>query len=362
MALYKEDILREFARASAPLGSAADGLAHSLRGALTEAGIPVFSFSQRVKSADSLRGKIARPDRTYRGLWDVTDLIGFRVVTAFEDAIDDVAKLIESRYSVDLANSRNRLQYDDHERFGYRSLHYVCRIPEPMRADSSWGEARFEIQVRTALQDAWAEIEHDLGYKGSDLAHSTLRRRFSRVSSLLEIADEELVAIRSELRRYLDGQRDHSRLDVVSIEELANHSDVERADLAIARRLGIVRGQAPFFPDYLLRALRIAEIATTEETLASLRSCERTIEAFAPIYFDFARTALGLDVAAMTETPRGYSLLLLAHARLFEGETLAVNRAKRFARFYEKLDYPTEPKKAQDVARSLVEHLDRAGL
>jgi hypothetical protein len=61
---------------------------------------------------------------------------------------------------------------------------------------------QFEIQVRSILQHAWAEIEHDLGYKSAVGLPGDVKRRFARVSSLLELADSEFSAIRQHLNNY----------------------------------------------------------------------------------------------------------------------------------------------------------------
>jgi ppGpp synthetase/RelA/SpoT-type nucleotidyltranferase len=228
MPLFNPEVLAEFTQIKALLENSLSGLEHELRRKIQSSGIHLHSFSSRLKTEESLKGKASRPDRTYSSLWEITDLIGFRIVTAFEDSIDEIAELIEKNFSIDLKHSRNRLQYEDHERFGYRSLHYVCRLPENLNTPSTLQNLRFEIQVRTALQDVWAEIEHDLGYKASDIAPSKLRRRFSRVSSLLEIADEELVSIKKELKQYIEGKRDHSKLDIVSLRELSNHPELKK--------------------------------------------------------------------------------------------------------------------------------------
>jgi hypothetical protein len=74
----------------------------------------------------------------------------------------------------------------------------VCR-PDPGELPA---EARYEIQARTVLEHAWAEIEHDLGYRSRDAVPDAVRRRLNRLAGLLELADQEFVAIRRELTDY----------------------------------------------------------------------------------------------------------------------------------------------------------------
>ena len=57
---------------------------------------------------------------------------------------------------------------------------------------------RCEIQVSTILQDAWAEIEHDIVYKSPEDIPFRLRRRFACLAGLLEIADREFESLRQD--------------------------------------------------------------------------------------------------------------------------------------------------------------------
>jgi ppGpp synthetase/RelA/SpoT-type nucleotidyltranferase len=84
------------------------------------------------------------------------------------------------------------------EKFGYASIHYLVRL-KVNRTDLS-EYSRFkglvaEIQVRTILQHAWAEIEHDIQYKSA--IPSSIRRRFMSLAGMLEIGDREFQAIQS---------------------------------------------------------------------------------------------------------------------------------------------------------------------
>ena len=59
-----------------------------------------------------------------------------------------------------------------------------------------------QVQIRTVLQHAWAEFEHDIRYKGTmpDEHARDFDRRFTLAAGLLELADREFSTIRDTLR------------------------------------------------------------------------------------------------------------------------------------------------------------------
>jgi len=179
---------------------------HALLGAaLREAGVAVHSVNFRVKDPEHLKEKLGRPEKEYDALHDVTDLLGLRVITYFEDDVDRVAALIDREFSVDAARSVDRRQTQEPDRFGYAAVHKICTLL-PRRLEqpgySAFEGMFFEIQVRSILQHAWAEIEHDLGYKSGQPVPVAVRRRFSRLASLLELADDEFIRVRNDLKHY----------------------------------------------------------------------------------------------------------------------------------------------------------------
>ena len=159
--------------------------------------LKVHSVTLRLKSRASLARKLARPDRTYARLWDVTDLIGLRVITYFEDGVDRVGQLVEARLAVDFHHSIDKRRARDTARFGYRSLHYVCR---PDRASCRPRRATRFRHVRCS--STLGRDRARLGYKSRDAVPDAVRRRLNRLAGLLELVDQEFVAIRRELTDY----------------------------------------------------------------------------------------------------------------------------------------------------------------
>jgi ppGpp synthetase/RelA/SpoT-type nucleotidyltranferase len=322
-----------------------------------DAGLKLHSITLRIKTRDSVAAKLARPDRTYAALTDLTDLVGLRVITYFEDGVDRVGRVLEASLPVDFRHSVDKRKQAAADRFGYRSLHYVCRLPGD-------DDLRYEVQVRTLLEHAWAEIEHDLGYKSRDSVPAVARRRLNRLAGLLELADQEFAAIRRELADYATGlperiaNADDVPLDRLSLGSLLDHPDVRELDAQIAAELGRGLGGPPFFPEYLLRMLEASELATVAATRAALARHRAAIVAMVQPYFRFASAAWRLTPDQLDQVSPGYSLLFLVHAVVLDAPSLGIDKFARLAHLYHRVDYPDDRAAAERVAGELLAALD----
>jgi ppGpp synthetase/RelA/SpoT-type nucleotidyltranferase len=168
------------------------------------------SVEARAKTIDSFVKKACRPhplDPTrpkYEDpLVDITDMAGVRVVTFLPTAVERVGADVQAQFEIiEQEDKFDRLSLE--ERFGYASVHYLVRLKDDRASLLEY--RRFvglvgEIQVRTILQHAWAEIEHDIEYKGADSVAASVRRRFMAVAGMLEMADREFQSIQEEVRR-----------------------------------------------------------------------------------------------------------------------------------------------------------------
>ena len=155
----------------------------------------------RIKTKSSLIKKISDKGEKYQRLSDITDIVGVRLVTFMEDQVDIAAEKVKDFFVVDEKNTIDKRKALDPRSFGYLSLHYVVSFPQEEKYKKFRG-LRFEIQIRSLLQHTWATIEHDLGYKSRIGIPDELIRSFSRVASLLELADKEFVNIKKDLIKY----------------------------------------------------------------------------------------------------------------------------------------------------------------
>jgi len=216
--------------------------------------IELNSIEHRIKTEESLAGKLERKGEKYHQLSDITDLIGLRIVTFYTDDVDKVAAIISQLFDIDWSNSVDKRKLHDLNSFGYNSLHYICNLHE--------GSFPFEIQIRTALQHTWSAIEHDIGYKGAVKLPPQYRRQFSRLAGMLELADDEFSRLRTtmtEYRRQIQALVKSGNLSdvVLSTDSFRSYLELRPFD-RLNQRIAAVN-QAELFPASLMPFLPILE-------------------------------------------------------------------------------------------------------
>lgn len=177
----------------------------SIKKALATNDVEVTAVEGRIKERDSLIGKLRRKGHKYHTIDDITDLVGFRVITLFSDDVDRVASYMEKMFDIDWNESIDKRKMHEMSSFGYNSLHYICRIPKTLCEDENspgLNDIRFEVQMRSTLQHAWAAMNHDLGYKSEIETPPEYMRMFGRLAGMLELADEEFSRIRISIASY----------------------------------------------------------------------------------------------------------------------------------------------------------------
>jgi putative GTP pyrophosphokinase len=209
------DALQRYAALQPELRQVADQFVAMVTSLLDDAGINYLSVTGRAKSVSSFAGKAQRTVDglpLYRNpLEDITDQVGVRVVTFLHADVKAVADLLSDQLSVlddrDLGQETAR-----QGRFGYASRHLLVAVDPVKGAPAAYESLRgrsASVQVRTILQHAWAEFEHDVRYKGSIPEEHVpdLDRRFTLAAGLLELADREFSAIRDRLQATMGDQR-----------------------------------------------------------------------------------------------------------------------------------------------------------
>ncbi len=202
---HSEAILEEFREQRPFLEETAAKMVSDVRKMLDENGIIVAALESRVKSEGSLIGKLRLKGQKYSSLGDLTDIIGIRVITFYVDDVDKVASGIDRMYNIDWENSVDKRKILEINSFGYLSLHYICYVPQDAYngpEPREKGKMRFEVQMRTVLQHAWANMNHDTGYKSGVEIPREYMRTMNRLAGMLELVDDEFSRIRNELADY----------------------------------------------------------------------------------------------------------------------------------------------------------------
>ena len=209
------DAVQEYAALQPDLRGQAEQFTALVTSLLDDAGINYVSVIGRAKSVASFAAKAARAldgEQVYADpLTEITDQVGVRVVTYLHGDVDAVAGLLSDQFSVlddrDMGRETAR-----QGRFGYSSRHLLVAVDPvkgvPAAYESLKGRSA-SVQVRTILQHAWAEFEHDVRYKGTIPEEHVpdLDRRFTLAAGLLELADREFSEIRDTLQATMGGQR-----------------------------------------------------------------------------------------------------------------------------------------------------------
>ncbi|HDM8383707.1 TPA: (p)ppGpp synthetase, partial [Yersinia enterocolitica] len=175
--------------------------------------------SYRMKDISSLIEKAFYRSKNYKNPYkDITDKVGVRFVVLLTDDIPIIKKIIEDCSLWEYSDDRDFIKEKEDKPylFDYQSVHYVVKNLEPI----SIGEniliptgTPCEIQVRTLLQHAYAEVSHDSVYKCKAKPSSDIKRRMARTIALMESTDELFLLAKDELSK-----------SNIKIEKWANHS------------------------------------------------------------------------------------------------------------------------------------------
>lgn len=193
-------------------------LATVLESILKQAAIsraPMAIVQSRAKAVSSFAGKITRkplkdPVREF------TDLCGVRVITHMPSEVEKLSYFIEQHFEIDQVNSVDISKHRKPAEFGYRSVHYIVQLKRGVFPTPEIGVAtdsedlyptekcpmKAEIQVRTLLEHAWADFNHDRVYKCPFEVPRELMHEVAGVAAILEHADRTFERIQHHLSDY----------------------------------------------------------------------------------------------------------------------------------------------------------------
>lgn len=186
--------------------------------------ISIFNIEGRVKTIDSLRAKLTR--KVYvNPLEEIEDFCGIRVICYYESDLNKIEDIIRKEF--DVTSGSDKQKEIDVDRFGYSSRHLICKIKDEWLNVPNYrnlGGLKMEIQVRTMLMHTWAAISHKLLYKREKDAPREIKRSLSKLSALIELADEKFDSIKDLKISYND--RIEAQGDVINKDEALNSDNL----------------------------------------------------------------------------------------------------------------------------------------
>jgi putative GTP pyrophosphokinase len=185
-------------------GNLSKHVSNILESLLRKEKIQFHSISSRTKSKISLEEKIQRKGYA-NPKKECHDIAGIRIITFIESDNELAANIVKRAFNWHPDKSLDKLSELGDDRFGYRSIHFVCDLGEKrleLPEFQVYKDLLFEIQIRSILQHAWAEIQHDRGYKLSFSLPLDLKRKMNSIAGMLEIADREFNSVASYLESY----------------------------------------------------------------------------------------------------------------------------------------------------------------
>lgn len=146
--------------------------------------------SGRVKTHRSVLGKAYRRAGKPRDWESLGDLVALKAVFPTSEGVQQFTAWVRDQHRwhpvLDTKESApNELKY--------KSMQFDLTCDE--LTDSRGVPMKVELQVRSAVADAWYVVDHRLRYKGSVALPSDLERKIYRLIVLTELFDEEVQAV-----------------------------------------------------------------------------------------------------------------------------------------------------------------------
>jgi putative GTP pyrophosphokinase len=208
----------------------------------------------------------------------VTDLIGLRLVCLYEDQIEPIGDLFRQELKVlSITNKIATIEETENE-FGYKGLHLDLSLDESrakMRGFRAFAPYRFELQIRTIVQDSWSTLDHKIKYKKS--IPGSLKRRINTLAALFELADREFRYIRDATQDEIERAENEDNTADAALElevdvAAPENSEVEPGQYAPLDAFRFLRIARHFFPQYEFAPHRVdgftAEVVSKEPTVS----------------------------------------------------------------------------------------------
>lgn len=151
------------------------------------------AYKHRIKSMNSYFAKRIKFSREAkiknRQPLPITDLIAIRIICPFIGDLARIEEALSAKFNV--VEVERKGSDSSFREFGYQSTHMLLEIPLELREGAEILDPPVcEVQIRTILQDAWAEVEHELVYKAEFTPFDDpMRRKLAALNATLTLSD-----------------------------------------------------------------------------------------------------------------------------------------------------------------------------
>lgn len=253
---------------------------------------PTPQVLSRVKDRNECIAKFARKyqagcekEKTPYEIKDyITDLIGLRIICLYSSDVEPVRRVLEQNFDILEITDKSQAVEMEEGLFGYKGLHLDLKLSENRRAlpeYSRFCDFRFEVQLRTIIQDAWSVLDHKIKYK-KNIPHE-LKRRINRLAALFELADQEFLNIREETKN----REDTARATTADFQDLATAEQQQLTPLDAFSFLSLAQRKFPDYPfqghkvdGFVAELLEIAPNITPVEIEEALSSSAESLERY----------------------------------------------------------------------------------
>jgi ppGpp synthetase/RelA/SpoT-type nucleotidyltranferase len=154
------------------------------------------------------RASLEKKGAEYAIIDHISDIVGLRLVCLYEDEIEKIEEVLRGEFDVIDRTDKTKEIEETISSFGYKGVHLDVKLSDnrsSLPEYAKFADLRFEIQIRTIVQDGWSEIDHKIKYKKE--TPDSIQRRIASLAALFEMADREFQTIRDlsfELERSVE--------------------------------------------------------------------------------------------------------------------------------------------------------------
>ncbi|MDR2717974.1 MAG: tetratricopeptide repeat protein [Treponema sp.] len=224
----------------------------------------------RLKEFDSYYKKYLRLLKSGIAEPQITDLMGIRVICPFIEDLTKAETLIKEHFDVIETEQKGHYTFKE---FGYESIHVLIKIPaDIIHKRGPAGCDAAEIQIRTILQDAWAEVEHELVYKAEfNPFDMPMKRKLAAVNASLSLADiifQEIRGYQKQLNSQLERRRETFYRKIEESTDDLLFSDIAAQKISQPQDTSHLHQGTSSIDDLLLNALYAHNKNQFEEAIA----------------------------------------------------------------------------------------------